>query len=98
MGSSTSLPSSSTATSVPTKLPEYFPRAPKGCEKPSEVFFACYSVAAAKTNADDTTCGLVGLEKCANELRAYEQCMDKLKVKERRYRVQEEYRVIKDKQ
>lgn len=79
---------------APTRLPSYFPRAPKACEKPSLAFLTCFSAASVKTSPDDTTCGFIGLEKCVNELHAYEQCMEKIASKEKRYRVQEEYRVL----
>jgi len=74
-------------------LGNYFPRT-KGCEGPGERFMDCFSKAATKLDAEDSSAGQRGLKICARELADYDACMKKAlpdKV-EKRYRVQEEYR------
>ena len=75
----------------PTRLPDYFPRAPAACLEPATVFFACFTEKAEKIDTNDTDAGLRGLQACATELKAYEKCMnaliEKQKLQPKQYRV-----------
>ena len=57
-------------------LPDSFPLAPKGCEKPSQKFFGCFTAAGAqRPDAPDAAADREGLAACATELAAYAKCL-----------------------
>ena len=80
------------------KLPGSFPRAPSACRTSSEPFFACLNKNSDKSSPDDAEAGNRGLQACTKEMKAYAACMEKFEAKKplQKFRVQEEYRVIRN--
>mmetsp|Transcript_3373 Transcript_3373/g.5248 ORF Transcript_3373/g.5248 Transcript_3373/m.5248 type:complete len:90 (-) Transcript_3373:376-645(-) len=85
--------SSTAATSIPV-LPSFFPYASKDCKKVAQPFFDCFSKYSVKASDTDTETGKLALSKCLDELKKYQDCMNRYEKKHapRRLRVQEEYR------
>lgn len=70
-------------------LPDYFPGVTKSCAQVGEAFFECFTTHAVKKDATDTTAGVVGVQACQAQLKAYKNCMDKLvgKLETKKFRV-----------
>lgn len=57
------------------KVPDFFPASVAVCNKVSQDFFDCFTQHSEKTETNDTTAGSIGLSKCHQQMKIYEQCM-----------------------
>ena len=59
------------------RLPDFFPRVVKQCEKPANSFFQCLNEKAVKQSDNDDAAGSRGLKLCLQLKKDYEKCMIK---------------------
>ena len=82
-GSNNKSSSGSAETSIEeyTKIPSFFPYAPKECKDKSTVIFNCLNSKSEKENDHDVDAGTRGIKGCIVEMKSYEACMKELEKK-----------------